>query len=120
LTGSWSATVKDRTLAGTWTAQPHQDADAAWGAWSLMDTSFGAIASGSWAARKQMDGWRGRWNAEVEERGSYSGDWTAGLSAPGTSRLFELFLAAVNDVVGGTYQVDRGALGAWSIRTDGW
>ena len=118
LTGSWSATANGRTLAGTWTAQPHEEADAAWGAWSLVDRSGRLLGSGSWTARKEKDRWRGLWNAEVTGGGAYSGSWTAQLSVSDSLPLFELFRAAVNEVVSGTWSADRGQSGAWSIRAD--
>ncbi len=119
LTGSWSATAKGRALAGTWTAEPHEEADAAWGTWSLLDRSGGLLVSGSWAARKEKDRWRGQWNAEVTGRDTYSGSWTARLRVPDSSPLFELFQAAVKEVVVGTWSTNRGLSGAWSIRADG-
>ena len=48
LSGGWSATIGGRTVGGGWTAEPHEEPDAAWGTWSLLDRSGGRLASGTW------------------------------------------------------------------------
>lgn len=118
LAGSWSATANGRTLAGAWTAQPGEEADAAWGAWSLVDRSGRLLGSGSWTARKEKEGWRGRWNAGVTRGDAYSGIWTAELDVSDSRPLIELVRAAVKEVVSGTWSADRGQSGAWSIRAN--
>jgi hypothetical protein len=118
LTGAWSATLKEHTLGGGWTAQAHEEPDAAYGAWNLLDQSERVLASGTWSMRKVKDAWEGRWVAEVEGGGKYSGSWAARLSTPGLSPLFGLFRSAVSKAVGGTWRSDNGLSGTWSIQTD--
>ena len=116
LKGPWSATAAGGTLAGTWTAQPHEEADAVWGTWRLLDRSGGVLGSGSWSARKEKEGWQGLWNATVAGGGAYSGNWAAQLSVSNSLPLIELFAESVKEVVSGTWSADRGQFGAWSIR----
>ena len=118
LSGGWSATIGGRTVGGGWTAEPHEEPDAAWGTWSLLDRSGGRLASGAWGARKAKDEWQGRWEAEVYRCGTYSGSWAARLGIARSSPLIDLFRSAMDEAVSGTWKADRGLAGAWSIRAD--
>ena len=116
LFGTWSATAGQRTLGGTWTAEPHEEADSAWGTWSLVDRSGRRIASGTWGTRKANGKWQGQWRAEADGRGSYSGGWTAEVTLDASASMFALLQAAVSDVVSGSWSAPRRLSGEWSIR----
>jgi hypothetical protein len=118
LRGRWSATAGGRTLSGTWTAQPHEETDAAFGTWTLLDRSGKRMVYGTWSARKAKDTWEGRWLAEVDRGRKYEGSWMARLGKPGSLPLIDLFRSASDRIVSGTWRSDSGLSGAWSIQAD--
>ena len=117
ISGGWSATAGERTIGGSWTGKPHDDKDAAWGAWTLRDASGKRILSGSWVASKVGDKWQGQWRADVGNRGSYSGSWTADAKTAGSSPMYELLRESLESVVRGTWgTASNQTSGNWAIQ----
>jgi len=68
--GSWSASSGGGNLAGTWTAEAHQDSGGVTGAWTVRDASGKILMSGGWSASKSPKSWNGAWRATVEGHGA--------------------------------------------------
>jgi hypothetical protein len=116
LHGTWSAASNGgRTLAGTWTAEAHQESGGVTGAWTLRDASGKILMSGAWSASKSPQAWNGAWRSIVAGGGEYSGTWTSEVSLGRDARLVDMFESALRAVVTGTWKAGSYS-GAWSIR----
>ena len=117
LRGAWSASSNDgRSLAGTWTAEAHQESGGVTGAWTLREAAGRILMSGAWSASKSPQEWTGAWRAIVAGRaGEYSGTWTAAAPLAPKARLADLLESALRAVVTGTWKTGAYS-GSWSIR----
>jgi hypothetical protein len=114
--GSWSASSGGGNLAGTWTAEAHQDSGGVTGAWTLRDASGKILMSGGWSASKSPKFWNGAWRATVAGRGGeYAGTWTAATQLAPEARLADMLESAIRAVVSGTWKAGAYS-GSWSIR----
>ena len=115
LQGTWSATSARGVLAGTWTAEDHQNSGVT-GSWTLQDASGKMLLQGGWSASKSAQSWNGAWRATISgSAGEYAGTWTSSVSASSRSQLIEMFESALRAVVNGTWKAGSSS-GAWSIR----
>lgn len=116
--GNWSArTSTGRTLMGTWTAVPDTTNGTVIGTWALVDAQGRPVASGAWSASKAPARWMGNWRGVATGRtGEYSGTWTSSSDLEGDASFGDLFEAAAQAVVGGTWREGRRS-GSWSIRS---
>ena len=117
LTGTWSARASSGlTLMGGWTATPDSASGAVTGTWTLFDAQGNTVANGGWSAAKAPTQWHGAWRAVVSGRsGEYSGTWTASVDLKADAPFVDLFQAAAQAVVNGTWR-GAGQSGAWAIR----
>ena len=115
--GSWAATAGTggTMFAGTWKVLPGQAPDIAGGTWSLQDQSGAELATGTWAAGKDGKVWKGSWQARRPSGQIYNGTWRAPVELPLTSHFSELFEAAINKAVSGSWRMGTFG-GAWTIR----
>jgi len=117
LRGTWAVSAGQRTLSGTWTAEPHQDATAATGTWQVRDDSGKRVAEGSWSARKAANEWSGSFQVRVVVGDVYSGTWTAQAPVAPGSGLLDLLRAAIGQMISGAYEAGKDLKGGWSVRT---
>lgn len=116
LSGTWSATDGNARLVGTWTAVPDTTHVTVIGTWTLVNAQGTAIAYGGWSAAKSPSRWTGGWRANISgQPGDYSGTWTSTVALKPNARFVELFEAAAQAVIRGTW-TSGGRSGAWSIR----
>ena len=118
--GTWSAASGTRTsapaLGGTWTATADPTTGAVSGSWTLVDQKGKVVMQGAWSAVKSPTGWTGAWRAAVDRsKSEYSGTWRADLKMKADARFADLFAAAANAAVSGTWRAHRRS-GRWSIR----
>jgi hypothetical protein len=114
---TWSArTSTGREFSGTWSGEADPSTGAVSGTWTLSDGKGATIMGGTWSGNKSLKGWSGAWRAVVGgRRDEYSGTWTADTRLAPEARLADLFEAAVQDVVGGSYRAGAQS-GSWFIR----
>ena len=114
---TWSATTTGgRTFMGTWTYAADPATGTVSGTWTLIDAQGQTLARGGWSAAKSPKGWTGGWRANTS--GSpveYAGTWTTTTELPPDAPFADLFKAAIQNVVSGTWRA-AGQAGAWSIR----
>jgi hypothetical protein len=117
LHGAWSASSNTgRSLAGTWTAEAHQESGGVTGTWTLREPTGKILVSGVWSASKVPKAWNGAWRAIVAGgAGEYSGTWTATTALAPESSMADMLESALRAVVSGTWKAG-GYSGAWSIR----
>jgi hypothetical protein len=116
LEGTWSATSPRGSLAGSWTKEDQQGAGVT-GTWTLLDASGRILLQGGWSASKSAQSWKGAWRATVSgSGGEFAGTWASSATASPQANMIEMFKAALQTLVSGTWKA--GSLsGAWSIRT---
>ena len=117
LRGGWSASSNTgRSLAGTWTAEAHQQSGGATGTWTLHDSAGKILMRGGWSASKSPKAWNGGWRATIAgQAGEYSGTWTAGTPLAPEARMIDMIESAIRALVTGTWKAGANA-GSWSIR----
>jgi len=114
--GTWAATAGGGgAFAGTWSAVPGQAPDSVAGTWSLRDQNGTELATGTWAAGKEGKVWKGTWQARRSSGQIYDGTWRAQADLPLSSRLPNLFEAAIEKAVSGTWRMGNYG-GAWTVR----
>jgi hypothetical protein len=114
---TWSATTSSGgRFMGTWTYSVDPATGAVSGAWTLIDAQNRTLARGGWSAAKSPTGWTGGWRAAASgSTGEYSGTWDTSLQLAADAPFAELFRAAAQAVVSGTWRAGP-QRGAWSIR----
>ncbi|MBI3279232.1 MAG: hypothetical protein HYZ57_05245 [Acidobacteria bacterium] len=117
LQGTWTASSNTGArLAGTWTVKTDQESGSAAGTWTLREASGRIAAGGTWSAAKSPKAWSGAWRATVAGRAAeYSGSWAATPALAPEARLADMFEAALEAVVAGTWKTGRYS-GSWAIR----
>ena len=116
--GTWAASVGTAgttAFAGTWDAVPGAVQDTANGTWSLRDQNGAELASGTWAAGKEGNVWKGTWQARRASGQIYNGTWRTQVELPTKSQFSEMFEAAITKAVSGTWGMGS-YIGAWTIR----
>ena len=116
---TWSATASGgRTFMGTWTHTVDSATGAVSGNWTLIDAQGRTLARGGWSAVKSPTGWTGAWRAtSAASSGEYAGTWRASSTLKANAPFADLFQAALEAVVSGTWQAGPQS-GAWSIRAN--
>ncbi len=116
--GSWAASVGTggtTAFTGTWDAVPAEVRDTVNGSWSLRNQNGAEVASGTWAAGKEGNFWKGTWLARRASGQIYNGTWQSQVELPAKAQFPELFEAALAKAVSGTWGMGNYA-GAWTIR----
>jgi hypothetical protein len=116
LRGTWSASTNSRYMAGTWTAETHEDGSVT-GRWLLQDATGKILMQGGWSASKSAQSWNGAWRATVSgNTAEYSGTWAGAVSLSPEARLAAMLESALRAAVSGTWKAGTSS-GSWSIRT---
>lgn len=116
--GTWAATVGGGpAFAGTWDAVPGTAPNTIAGTWSLRDQYGTELATGTWAAAKDVKVWKGTWQTRRPSGQIYDGVWQAQVELSVTPRLSGLFEAALAKAVSGSWRTGSHG-GAWTLRAD--
>lgn len=117
---TWSArSAGGMLLVGTFTVVPDEATGTVTGTWTLNGAQGQVLASGGWSAAKMPGEWSGAWRSIVAgSNREYAGTWTAALGQKDGTKLPQMFLRSLHEIVTGGWR-SGGNGGAWSIRLGG-
>ena len=103
-------------MAGSWTAEAHQESGGVTGGWTLFDAAGKILLRGVWSASKSPQAWSGAWRANVTGGdGAYSGTWMAATPLPSKLPMIDMLESALRAVLTGAWKSGAHS-GGWSIR----
>src|SRR5690348_13605641 len=103
--GTWSASVGNGAVSGTWEARASDEPDTVAGNWTLTNPRGDTLAAGTWNARKNGKIWNGVWQARNAAGRIYKGTWHS-RSALSPAEAFPALLdSALHSVMEGTWRM---------------